>query len=154
MRRSEKEIGDETEIREVIRRCVVCRLGMVDDGLPYVVPLSFGYEAGQLFLHSAPEGRKIETLRKNPQVCFEFDVDCQVVRAAEPCDWAMRFRSVVGFGRAEFVDDPEEKRRALAVIMRQYAGAEERFSVPDRGLERTTVIRIDVESMTGKQSGY
>ena len=154
MRRSEKEIADEAEIREVIRRSTVCRLGMVDDGLPYVVPLSFGYEAGHLFLHSASEGRKIEALRKNPRVCFEFDVDCQVVRAAEPCNWAMRFRSVVGFGRAEFVDDLEEKRHALAVIMRQYAGAEELFSFPAQRLESTTVIRIAVESMTGKQSGY
>jgi nitroimidazol reductase NimA-like FMN-containing flavoprotein (pyridoxamine 5'-phosphate oxidase superfamily) len=154
MRRSEKEMGDEAEIREVIRRSLVCRLGMVDDGTPYVVPLSFGYEDGNLFVHSAPEGRKIETLRKNPRVCFEFDVDCQVVRAEKPCNWSMRYRSVVGFGRAEFVDDPAEKRRALAAIMRQYADAGERFTFPDQGLERTTVIRVAVESMTGKQSGY
>ncbi len=59
MRRKEKEIADKSEIESIIRKSLVCRLGIVDAGLPYIVPLCFGYDNGALFFHSAKEGRKI-----------------------------------------------------------------------------------------------
>ena len=59
LRRKEKEIIDKSEIESIIRKSLVCRLGIVDEGLPYIVPLCFGYDKGALFFHSAKEGRKI-----------------------------------------------------------------------------------------------
>ena len=154
MRRGEKEIEDREEIEEIVRRALVCRLGKVDEGRPYVVPLSFGSAEGYLYLHSASAGRKIEVLRRSPEICFEMDVDCEVARAEQACQWGMRFRSVIGFGRAEFLEDAEEKRKGLEVIMGHYAESGEIFSFADREVERTVVIRVKVESMSGKKSGY
>jgi uncharacterized protein len=154
MRRGEKEIEDREEIEEIIGRALVCRLGMVDEGRPYVVPLSFGYEGGCLYLHSASAGRKIEVLRRSPEVCFEMDVDCEVARAEQACQWGMRFRSIIGFGRVEFLEDAAEKRKGLEVIMAHYAESGERFSFADREVERTVVIRVEIENMSGKKSGY
>jgi hypothetical protein len=121
MRRADKEIADRREIDDVIGKSTVCRLGLVDGHLPYVVPLSFGYGGGVLYLHSAPEGRKIELLRRNPNVCFEFDVDAEPVRSNTSCGWTMRYRSVIGSGTASFIEDPPGKREALACIMRHYS---------------------------------
>ena len=74
MRRKENEITDKAEIESIIKQSWVCRLAMSVDGEPYVVPLCFGYAEDVLYLHSAKEGKKIEMLKQNSAVCFEFDL--------------------------------------------------------------------------------
>ena len=150
LRRKEKEITDKREIELTIRKSLVCRLGIVDKGLPYIVPLCFGYDNGALFFHSAKEGRKIEILKKNNQVCFEFDIAPEVHPGKTACAWGMKYRSVIGFGRALFVEDPEERRKALDIIMRQYADGDFKYS--DKSFGKALVIKVEIESMTGKKS--
>ena len=154
MRRGEKEITDQGEIEAILHRALVCRVAMVDDGKPYVVPLSFGYAQGCLYLHSASAGRKIQVLRRSPEICFEMDVDCEVARADTACQWGMRFRSLIGFGRVEFLEAAADKRQGLAAIMGHYADPGETFAFPDEQLARTVVMRVAIEGLTGKASGY
>ena len=151
MRRKDKEITDKSEIESVIRKSLVCRLGLTDNGTPYIVPLCFGYKDNRLYFHSAKEGRKIEMLKRNNGVCFEFDDNLEVQAGKAACDWGMNFRSVIGYGRASFVENPEEKRMALDVIMAQYADGAFEYSEKDLG--RVLVIKVEIESMTGKKSG-
>lgn len=151
MRRNEKEIKDQAALRAVIQQSMVCRVGMSDGNRPYIVPLCFGYEDGFLYFHAAHEGRKIEIIKKNNCVCFEFDVNAEIVEEQQACAWGMRYQSVIGFGTAVFLDDVEEKRHALEIIMRQYSNRS--FSFPEHALASTTVIRVAIESMTGKQAG-
>ncbi|MCF8080667.1 MAG: pyridoxamine 5'-phosphate oxidase family protein [Desulfobacterales bacterium] len=150
MRRKDKQIDDPAVIESIIRRSLVCRLAMTDGLHPYVVPISFGYRGRCLYFHSAGEGKKIELLRENPRVCFEFDCDLNLKKSDRPCRWGMKFKSVVGFGTARFIEDPAQKREALSVIMAHYAG--ERFELPDEEIRRTTVFCVKIEQMTGKQS--
>ena len=150
MRRKEKEIIDKSQIESIIRKSMVCRLGLADNGTPYVVPLCFGYDNGALFFHSAKEGRKIEILKKNNQVCFEFDIAPEVKAGKTACAWGMKYRSVIGFGKASFIEDPAERRKALDVIMRQYADGD--FEYSDKSFEKALMIKVEIESMTGKKS--
>ena len=152
MRRAEREIKDRKAIEEIVRRATVCRLGLCDGHMPYVVPLSFGYEDNCLYFHSAAEGRKIEIIKDNPNVCFEVDLAEEYVGADVPCDWAVKYRSVIGFGTAQLLEGVEEKRRALDVILAHYSDRE--YEYPPGALDKVVVIRVDVESMTGKQAGY
>jgi len=153
MRRKEKEITDRQTIESILMRARVCRLAFTDGEVPYMVPLCFGYRDNTLYFHSAREGKKIEIIKKNPGVCFEVDVDHELVRAGMACDWGMKFRSVIGFGRAALLEDPETKRMALDVIMEHY-GADGPFVYKEKGFEKALIIRVEIESMTGKQSGY
>lgn len=150
MRRKDKEINDRGEIESIIRKSLVCRVGMAENGTPYIVPLCFGYKDNHLYFHSAREGRKIEILKRNNEVCFEFDGNLEVQSGKAACDWGMNFRSVIGYGRTSFVEDPEEKRMALDVIMAQYA--EGAFEYSEKALEKVLVIKVEIESMTGKKS--
>ncbi len=152
MRKSEKEIRDRQLVDAVIRESRVCRLGMVDGDIPYVVPLSFGYDGRHLFFHSAKKGRKMELLRRNSRVCLEFDIVDRVVEAEEACGWSIRYRSVIAEGRAEILEGFEEKRAALAVLMEQYAGGGGSHEFPDEILKHTAVVRIDLEKVKGKRS--
>jgi len=145
-------IKDRDTIEGIIRSAKVCRIGLVDDGQPYVVPVCFGYVDGVLYFHSAPRGRKVEALRKNDAVCCEFDVDVEIVRNGDACKWSVRYRSAIGFGRASIVEEPEEKRRALDVIVAQYGSKPQEY--PEDTLRRTAVVKIEIESLTGKTSGY
>ena len=150
MRRKEKEIAEEADIEAVIRKARLCRLGLSDGEQPYIVPLCFGYDQRTLYFHSASEGKKLDIIRKNQRVCFELDVDTEVVRAEKACRWGMRYQSVIGFGKAVFVDSFEERQNAFAMIMRQYSP--HFLDITDSDLKNITVIKVLIDRMTGKQS--
>ena len=152
MRRKEKEITEDSAIEAIIKNSLVCRLGMVDGDKPYVVPLCFGYDGKAIYVHGSLKGKKIDAIKKNRNVCFEFDINTEVVKAGNACDWGMKFQSVIGFGKAIFLDSPDEKRKALDVIMYQYSSRS--FQFPANALDATAVIKIEIESMCGKQSGF
>jgi len=153
MRRSEREIKDLGDIENIIRKALVCRLGLAADNRPYVVPLCFGYRDHTLYVHSAPAGRKVEIVRENPHVCVEFDVDQELLPGREPCSWGMRYRSAIAFGTASVVEDPAEKRRALDLIMEHYGGGAP-SGYPEGLVEKILIIKIELEQMTGKQANY
>ena len=152
MRKSEQEITDRGEVEAILRRARVVHVGMVDDGRPYVVPMNFGYADGCLILHSAPEGRKIDVLRRNPDVCFEVTVDAAVVPGDAPCRYGAKYRSVIGYGTATFIEDPGEKARALDALMGKFASGP--FEYSPKAVSRAAIIRVEIQSMTGKQAGY
>jgi len=150
MRRNESEISDKTEIESIIKRSLVCRLAMADGKWPYVVPLCFGYKDNALFFHSAQEGYKLEVLKKNNRVCFEFDIDCRTTPSEKPCEWAMAYQSVIGFGKATVLEDRKSKKEGLDIIFRQYARKITEYS--EASLESTTVIKVEIVQMTAKRS--
>ncbi|MCP4022064.1 MAG: pyridoxamine 5'-phosphate oxidase family protein [Desulfobacteraceae bacterium] len=150
MRRNEKEIKDIEDIEAVISKARVCRLGLVDGQRSYIVPLCFGYKDKCLFFHSATQGRKIDLIKKNPLVCFEFDHLVKINKAKDPCKWGMAYESVIGEGTACLVNDPSEKQKALGTIMSQYSDRPFDFTLEN--IESVAVIRVDIEKMAGKRS--
>lgn len=132
MRRRDREITDISTILELVSECKVCRLAMIDDGVPYIVPLSYGYEyadgALTLYFHSAREGRKIDILKANPLVCAELDGRGALVEAGSPCSYGYAFASVIANGSVEFLEDEEERLRALGMIMKHQAGIDVAFT--------------------------
>ncbi|MEN6473524.1 MAG: pyridoxamine 5'-phosphate oxidase family protein [Syntrophaceae bacterium] len=149
MRRSDREVTDDALIEAILMQATVCRLAMCDEGWPYVVPLNFGYQDKRLFFHTAERGRKLDILTRNDRVCFEVDSEHKILESSAACGWSMRFASVIGFGRARLIDDPAYKREALDIIMRHYS--DRLYTYPDDILTKTAIIRVDIESMTGKR---
>lgn len=149
-----KELTDIEEIESIIRKAVICRFGFVDDDEPYIAPGPFAYERNALYLHGSLKDRKAELIRKNNKVCFEITTDVEVVRLKPggPCDWMMRYRRVIGVGRAYILENDEEKSHALNALMRQYTEGE--FSFPKEALDRVLVVRVDIKGITGIKSGY
>jgi len=152
MRRREKEILDPARIEAVLEKASVCRLVLCDGGQPYVVPVCFGHKNHAIYFHSAPEGRKLDILSRNSRVCVELETDVVFIPNKTACKWDLKYRSVIGFGRAIRLEAPDEKREALAVITGHYAHGPFVFS--EDILKRTVVFKIELESLTGKQSGY
>jgi nitroimidazol reductase NimA-like FMN-containing flavoprotein (pyridoxamine 5'-phosphate oxidase superfamily) len=133
MRRADRMVTDRAAIDDVLRRADVLHLAMAGEGGPYVVPVNFGYDGERIWIHCAEEG----------EAC----VDVRIVPGKE-CGWGARFRSVIGFGAAVQVDDPAEKSHGLAAIIEHYSGRPE--TVPADKVTGVAVLRIDIESITGK----
>jgi nitroimidazol reductase NimA-like FMN-containing flavoprotein (pyridoxamine 5'-phosphate oxidase superfamily) len=151
VRRRDREIADRGEIDRIIRSSLVCRIAMADEGEPYVVPVSFGYDDQALYIHTAKTGRKLDFFAANNRVCFEFEANVSLkVDAEDPCEWSFAFESVIGYGRVCELTDIIEKARGLNQIMLHYSRREWDFD--DTAVSTTRVWRIDVESVTGKRS--
>ncbi len=88
MRRKDKQVGDPALIDGLFSAGRVCRIGMVDNGEPYIVPVNYGYADNTLYIHSAAAGRKIDILKRDSRVCFEIESPAEIVEHAEPCHWA------------------------------------------------------------------
>ena len=153
MRRSDREIRDFDEILEVMKKCDVCRIAMQGDEYPYVIPLNFGMAVeGQqvtLYFHGAQTGMKYELLSKNNKVCFEMDCGHMLFTDMEKGNCTMCYESVIGYGAVEDVPE-EEKRKALDILMEHYpvpAG----FHYNEAVVAQTRVLKLTVESMTGKR---
>jgi nitroimidazol reductase NimA-like FMN-containing flavoprotein (pyridoxamine 5'-phosphate oxidase superfamily) len=110
----------------------------------------FGFKDGCLYFHSAQEGRKIDILRKNNKVCFEMDIDTEMIEGEKGCEWGIRYSSVIGFGTASFVEDGEEMKEALSVLLEHYS--DKKYEFLEQSLKQVTVIKIQVESLTGKST--
>jgi nitroimidazol reductase NimA-like FMN-containing flavoprotein (pyridoxamine 5'-phosphate oxidase superfamily) len=139
-------------IEAIIRKAQICHLAFSDGTIPYVIPMYFGYDNGTLYFHSGQNGKKMEILKKNPDVSFALETDVELVQAKTACEFTARFRSVVGFGRASIVEDREEKRKALSVLMRQYS--EKSFTFRDEKLKIVAIIKVTVTEMMARVHGY
>jgi nitroimidazol reductase NimA-like FMN-containing flavoprotein (pyridoxamine 5'-phosphate oxidase superfamily) len=152
MRRKDREINDINRIEEIIGRCDVCRLAMCDGNTPYMVAMNFGYIRGEpscLYFHCATAGKKLDIIRKNNNVFFQFDTDHKLVSAGEACDFTMKYSSVTGSGKIYIVDTEEERFRGLNVLMKQYSGKDDYAFKPGL-MKNTLILRIDIEEMIGK----
>ncbi len=150
MRRSDREITDINEIREIMNRCDVCRLALNDDGYPYILPLNFGMaEDMVLYFHGALEGTKYALMREDNRASFEMDCKHELRGDESRGYCTMMYESVIGRGHIEFVpDDSPEKAEALDIICRQYHPGG--FKYNPAAMARTCVFKLIIESVTGK----
>jgi uncharacterized protein len=153
MRRTDREISDPKEILLIMKQAQVCRIAISDNNLPYIVPLNFGIQPGNpmvLYFHCAPQGRKLDIIRRNNRACFEVEINTKIITGKEACDWSMQYRSVIGFGRLEIVQSDEEKIHGLNVLMEHYAG-DGPFEYDPKLLARMVVLKLIVEEISGKE---
>ncbi len=149
MRKATKEIADRAEIEEILARAEVLFLALRDEPAPYVVPLNFAFADGAIWFHGAREGTKLDLIRRDPRVGFSAVADARVVPAPAACDSSALGSSVVGRGTAVVCTDPGERRRGLDALMRRYGIVAPAYRAD--ALERTCVVRIDVEELRGKR---
>jgi len=153
MRRSDKEITDKVLLEEILEKAITCRIGMCDGDIPYVVPVNFSYKDECIYFHSAKTGKKLDIIKENNNICFEIDIDNELVQQEKICNWGCKYYSIIGFGKAYLIEDNENKRNAMDVISGHYSG-KEKHEFSEEALNRVVVIKIEIESMTGKKSGY
>lgn len=125
------------------------------DGTPYAVPMTFGRDGRTLFFHSAPGGRKLDILRRNPEAVLCVADVGEPETGQSACDTTLTYRSALAFGRLVEVGDPTEKLAGLKAICSAHgvpvpAEGDAAWADFRRSAGRTTVLRLDVEQISAK----
>lgn len=154
MRRKDREITDFARICQILDGAAFLTLSLIDGGVPYTVPVNFGWRADgdhhvQFFIHGATTGKKIDCLNVCAAVSFCAVSFSRVGTGERPCDWTNFYGSVCGSGTAAIVTDADEKKEALLCILKKY-GYDGPDDIPAPMLQKTAVIRIDAQHLTGK----
>lgn len=154
MRRSDRQVVKIGEIIDIIEQCEVCRLALFAEQYPYIVPLNFGYAYDEttltLYFHGANTGTKLELIKRNPHASFTMDYAYRIIAREKACNYSMAYESVIGSGDIEFVNDKEEKHRALQLLMAHYVPHKE-FFFDAQALAAVTVFKLTVKQVTGKR---
>lgn len=153
MRRKKKEVTDVKWMEGILRKGQVIYLGLATpDGKPYVVPMGYGYGDGALYIHGARGGLKNELIANNPHVSFNVSLDTELVSDTVGSEFTMKYKSVSGYGKARELTELDEKNRALQILMNQYDGPH--TDLTEKNKDSVWIVRIDIEHMSGKISGY
>lgn len=148
MRRKKQLLSNEETI-EILKSCTAGVLGVNgDDGYPYTVPVSYTYEDGKLFIHSAKQGHKIDSITNNDKVTFCVINKDDVVQET----FTTHFSSVSIFGRARILTDDTERRRALESLVEKYSPnfIKEGQNAIEKEWNVVCLIEVKIEHMTGK----
>ena len=148
----EQRITDQTQILKLLDAGKVLHLGLCVDNEPYVIPMNYGYtmEDGHLviYLHSALRGKKLDMIRKNPNVFIELDCDRNPFEGELPCQYGLSYSSLMGQGKARIIEDVEEKMAAMTALMKTQTKKD--FTFNEKLVSIVAVVRIDVEEYSAK----
>lgn len=146
MRRKDRECNDPHFFDQVFSHAPEIFLALNNGDYPYILPLNFARSGSVVYFHSAREGAKLDLIRANGNAAFS--LACDVV--VDPENSTTCYKSICGRGKARIVEDRDEKRAALDLLALRYCALCQR-PAPDADLNRVAIIRLDIESMTGKQ---
>ena len=144
MKRKERQLSAELT-EKILNKCTSGVLSVIG------VPVSYAYSDGKIFFHCAKEGHKVDAIKNNPKVSFTVIAQDDVVPEAYGTDFA----SVIAFGKASFVEDPEEMLQSHIPIIEKYSneyydGGIEYFNKAKAAMR---MVKIDIEHITGKGKG-
>ena len=153
MRRKDKEVTNQEEVEEILSNALVGRLGTCLNNIPYITPVNFVYDKDKVYFHSALEGRKIENINSNPNLCFEIDKVISIIPGKQrPCASTTEYKSIIIFGDIQIVTDVKEKTFALNKLIEKYAPQSPKLSSSSGAITGTNVLVISIKEMTAKQS--
>lgn len=148
-------ILEEQEIVEnIISQADICYVGMVDEqNAPYVIPMNFGYKDGVIYLHSGPTGHSIDILNMNNNVCVTFSIDHELVfqHPKVACSYRMKAKSVICRGKVCFIENLDDKRDALNIIMSHYSDKTFEYSEP--AVKNVKIWEIPIDNISAKEYG-
>lgn len=153
MRRKDREVTDFDTIVGIIDECEIIRIGLADGNFPYIVPVNFAYTVNGneicFYIHGAMAGRKYEMLTKNPFCSFEMDIPLEMDCIVDQKDVTMRYKSVMGKCRVDFLEGEEKQSAIDDVIMARYE-ATKNFDYNRETVKRTAVAKLTVMEISAK----
>lgn len=158
MRKESREMSAEWAL-EVFDRAPYITVSMTDtEGMPYAVPLSLARTDERTFyFHCALEGKKLDAISKNPNVCISAVSKCKPTVGPKDGSFTLEFKSAIAFGKAAVIDDETEKISALRAICERFLPKHmDAFNASiARSMARTAVVRITLnEPPVGKRKEY
>jgi hypothetical protein len=143
---------DREAVYEILDEAFVCHVGFISDGKPVVIPTSFGRIGDDLYIHGSAASRMLRSLERGVDVCVTVTLIDGLVLARSAFHHSINYRSVVIFGNAKILNDPDEKLAALhAFTDHIVAGRWEEVRLPTESeLQRTLVLKLPLVEVSAK----
>lgn len=151
-RSHERARYDRETVHAILDAGLLCHVGYVIDGQPYVTPTAYWRKADRVYWHGSSASKMLRHLKAGPRVCFTVALMDGLVLARSGFHTSVNYRSVMAFGPAELVSDPEEKRVALEDMMERIVpGRWPDLKPPTpQELKATTVVSLKLEEVAAK----
>lgn len=152
VRRKDREITDREAILGIMKSARYLVVAMADGNVPYLVTLSCGYDESEnaFYFHCAKEGRKLDIIARNPDVCATAIEDHGYVKG----DCSHKYRSLVIYGKMTRVGDLDGMKRGIRVMFRQLEGEGEEvysgFIKKDADFNNVAILKLLVEKVDAK----
>ena len=146
MSKKDRIVTDENIKIEALKSMDIIRLGLVDNGLSYIVPVNFVYYNNAIYFHTGLNGRKIPLLRNAEKISFQADKFDSLKTHETACGHSSYFTSVYGEGIPVFLETKEDKYFGLDLLMEKYT-SKKWNDFPEKILNITNVIRIDITKL-------
>jgi len=151
-RRPQRAAYDREVVEGILDEGLICHVGFVVEGQPYVLPTIYARVADTLYLHGSAASRMLRTLRDGVETCVTVTLLDGLVLARSAFHHSMNYRSVVVLGTARPVLDPEEKRGALQALVEHVVP--ERWSAvrgpSEQEMKATTVLELPLAEASAK----
>jgi nitroimidazol reductase NimA-like FMN-containing flavoprotein (pyridoxamine 5'-phosphate oxidase superfamily) len=145
-------VYDRAVIHQILDAGLVCHLGFVVDGQPFVIPTTYVRMGETIYVHGSPASRMLKTLEQGIAACVTITLVDGLVLARSAFHHSINYRSVVVFGTGVLVNDPEEKLAVLkALTDHLIPGRWQEIRQPNsQELKRTLVIAIPIDEASAK----
>jgi nitroimidazol reductase NimA-like FMN-containing flavoprotein (pyridoxamine 5'-phosphate oxidase superfamily) len=143
---------DRETINATLDEAIICHVGFVADGQPYVIPTGFARVGENLYIHGSAASRMLRNLAEGVEVCVTVTILDGLVLARSAFHHSMNYRSVVILGKAELVTDADEKYAALEAFAEHVIPGrwpEVRPPTP-KELRATSVLRLPITEASAK----
>jgi nitroimidazol reductase NimA-like FMN-containing flavoprotein (pyridoxamine 5'-phosphate oxidase superfamily) len=143
---------DRETIYRILDEALICHVGFVEQGQPYVIPINFARVADNILLHGAKASRLLKHIEAGHPVCVEATIVDGLVLARSVFNHSVNYRSVVLFGRGQSIVDEHEKMVALEAITEHLIpGRWQEARLPSRKeLNATRVVSITIDEASAK----
>ena len=143
---------DREAINQILDEGFICHVGFAVDGRPFVIPTGYARMGEKLFIHGSQASRMLRTVGQGIDVCLTVTLIDGLVLARSAFHHSMNYRSVVVFGNARVIDDPEEKLEALRALSdHMIPGRWDDVREPsERELQSTTVLSLPLTEASAK----
>jgi nitroimidazol reductase NimA-like FMN-containing flavoprotein (pyridoxamine 5'-phosphate oxidase superfamily) len=147
---SKKNFRSREEIEKILKQGTMGFLGMCKDGMPYVIPLTYVYVSGKIIFHCALQGKKLEYIMTNPQVCFAMGSQSgKTMRHPQGGGCKADNDSAVCYGKARIIDDLNERCRILNTFNQLLRPGSRKVLLKE--VERCHAVEITINEMTGRR---
>jgi len=152
VREPQRAVYDRAAVNQILDEALLCHVGFVADGQPYVIPMSYGRDGDVLYIHGSTASRMLRNLEQGVPVCITVTLVDGLVLARSVFNHSMNYRSVVILGTATLVDDPAEKIAALRAISEHILPHrwDDSRQPYDKELKVTSVLRLPIQESSAK----
>jgi len=152
VREPQRGVYDRDTVNQILDEGLMCHVGFVAEGQPYVIPTLYGREGNVLYIHGSVASRMLRNLQQGVPVCVTVTLVDGFVLARSVFNHSMNYRSVVILGTAMLVEDPEEKLAALHAVSEHVLPHrwEDARRPDEKEVKVTSVLKIPIEEFSAK----